>query len=62
VVSEAAPTPIAPSPDGQFVRLLVLPLERIPAGDYDLVLHVKDLASGVTQEKVERLRLNGYAG
>ena len=62
VVSQAEPTPIAPSSDGQLVRLLVLPLESMPAGDYDLVLHVKDVASGVTQEKVERLRLNGLTG
>jgi VWFA-related protein len=62
VVRQAPPTPIAPSDDGRLVRLLVLPLERMPAGDYDLVLHVKDMASGVTQEKIERLRLNEYAG
>jgi hypothetical protein len=53
---------IAPSSDGRLVRLLVLPLERMPAGDYDLILHVKDMASGLTQEKVERLRLNGHTG
>jgi hypothetical protein len=57
VVRQAAATPITPSPDGRFVRLLALSLEDLVQGDYELVLRVADRATGQTREQVEPLRI-----
>jgi VWFA-related protein len=62
VIREAAPTPIAPSPDGRLLRLLAVPLEGMPEGDYNLLLRVEDKASGERREQVEPLRIKGRTG
>jgi len=62
VVDHRAPTPIGPSPDGRLVRLLVLSLEGMKPGDYELVLHVANRATGETREQVESFRIRPTHG
>jgi hypothetical protein len=56
VVSAAPPTTIAVGLAGEVSRTLVLPLEGLAAGDYDLTLDVVDNASG--RSLVERQRFS----
>ncbi len=46
VVEEAPATPIAPDRDGRLVRMVGTSLERLEEGAYELVLDVRDEASG----------------
>jgi hypothetical protein len=62
VIREGAPSPIAPSPDGRLLRLLTVPLEGMPEGDYNLLLRVEDKANGETREQVEPLRIKARTG
>jgi VWFA-related protein len=57
VVQQAPPTRIAADADGRVVRLLGLPLDGLTEGDYELVLQVRDEASGATAEQRERFSL-----
>jgi len=50
----AAPeTPLAPGPDGGLVRTLGTSLEGVPAGRYELIVVVTDLAAGQVAEARE---------
>jgi VWFA-related protein len=62
VVRQGPATPITPGPDGRLVRLLVLVLDDIAQGDYELVLRIEDKATGETRERVETLRIAARAG
>jgi hypothetical protein len=62
VVRQAPATPIAPTPDGRFVRLLALGLDDLAQGDYELVLRVQDKSTGQTREQIEPLRIAAKAG
>jgi hypothetical protein len=62
VMRHGEPSPIAPSPDGQLVRLLALSLEGMAPGDYELVLRVDDKATGETRERLEPLRIVSARG
>jgi VWFA-related protein len=42
VVSRVDPTPIRPSSLGKVSRLIAAPLWRVPPGQYELVLHLRD--------------------
>ena len=44
------------------MRLLVLSLENLSPGDYELVLRVEDKATGEKREQVEPLRVAPRAG
>jgi hypothetical protein len=57
VVQQTPPTPIAADADGRVVRLLGLPLDGLTEGAYELVLQVRDEASGATAEQRERFSL-----
>jgi VWFA-related protein len=57
VVQQAPATRIAADPDGRVVRLLGLPLDGLPEGAYELVLQVKDEASGTVVEQRESFSL-----
>jgi hypothetical protein len=48
LVHANAPTPIAPTPDGRVARLFGLSLAGAEPGDYSLVLHATDEATGQT--------------
>jgi VWFA-related protein len=62
VVRRGEPSVVAPSADGRLLRLLALALDGIAQGDYELVLRVKDKATGETQERIEPLRVTHRAG
>jgi hypothetical protein len=62
VVLKGAQSPIARSVDGRLVRVLAITLAGMAAGDYELVLHVLDKATGQTQERSEPLRITPRAG
>jgi VWFA-related protein len=49
--------PIAAVPGGPVMRLLGLPLDGLPGGDYELVLRVVDTTSGRSLERAEPFRL-----
>jgi len=53
VVKEMAPRPIVPGADGGLSRLAGLNLAGLPAGDYDLVLTVRDEVAGQIVERRE---------
>jgi VWFA-related protein len=53
VAQKAPVTRIAADPDGRVVRLLGLPVDGLPAGFYELVLHVEDEATGSRLERRE---------
>ena len=58
VVSRSQPTWIEPTSLGAVARMLQIPLDRAPPGDYELVLSVEDTLSGRSQEVVEPFRLD----
>jgi hypothetical protein len=62
VVDRSTPTLIGPSPDGRLVRLLVLSVEGMTPGDYELVLHVANRATGETREQVESFLIRPAQG
>jgi hypothetical protein len=57
VVQQAPATRIAADADGRVVRLIGLPLDGLPEGEYELVLQVKDETSGTVAEQRERFSL-----
>ena len=59
VVREAAATPIAPDPDGRLVRLVGASLEGLPEGAYELVIEVRDEATGEKVVRREAFALGG---
>jgi VWFA-related protein len=48
---------IAPGPSGEISRLMGVPLEGYPAGEYELVLTVRDEVSGRQREQREPFRI-----
>src|SRR4051812_16877214 len=50
VLKSAAPTPIRPTSLGALIRLHGISLEGAPAGDYELILRVKDEIANRTVE------------
>jgi hypothetical protein len=57
VVRRGEPSLISPTADGRLVRLLALPESSLSPGEYELVLRVKEEATGQTRERIEPLRL-----
>ncbi len=53
VISQSAPSEIAPTSLGALSRMTQIPLEGVAPGSYDLVLTVKDLEANTSQELVE---------
>jgi len=53
----APETLLKPSADGALVRTLGIPLEGAPAGDYELIVVVTDLAAGNAAEAREPFRI-----
>jgi VWFA-related protein len=53
VVKQMAPRPIVPAADGGLSRLAGLNLTGLPAGDYDLLLTVRDEVAGQVVERRE---------
>jgi hypothetical protein len=47
---DTAPAAINPSPQGQLSREVPISLEGVPAGDYEIILNVKDVVSGQAVE------------
>jgi hypothetical protein len=62
VLRQGVQSPIARSADGSLVRLLAFTLDGMGAGDYELVLRIRDQATGQTEERVEPLRIAPRAG
>ena len=59
VVREAAPTPIAPGPDGRLVRLVGVSVEGLPEGPYELLIEARDEAAGEKVVRREAFALGG---
>jgi hypothetical protein len=57
VVKQLAARPIAPAADGALSRLAGLSLAGLPAGDYELVLTVRDDVAGQAIERREPLTI-----
>ena len=53
MLGASAPTLIEPTSVGAVARMVQIPLQTMPPGDYELVLSVKDEVSGEAQEIVE---------
>jgi VWFA-related protein len=62
VLSRGAPSVIPAQPGGPIVRLLGVPLGGLGEGDYELVLRVRDRATGASLERVEPFRLEAGSG
>jgi VWFA-related protein len=58
VLREAAPTLIAPDPDGRVVRLVGISLEGLPEGSYELLLDVRDETTGERAVRSEAFSLS----
>jgi VWFA-related protein len=52
-LTAAPPTRLAPGPDGSLTRALGLPLDGVPAGHYELIVVVTDVAGGAAAEARE---------
>jgi len=52
-LTAASPTPLVPGPDGTLARSLGLPLDGVPAGSYELIVVVTDIAAGAAAEARE---------
>jgi hypothetical protein len=61
VVSAAPPTPIGVALGGHVIRMLVLPLDGLEEGDYELALEVVDQGSGRRLDARERFTLEANA-
>jgi VWFA-related protein len=57
VIGRSAPTPIQPTSIGAIARLLQIPLANVGPGDYELVVTVRDQASGESRELDEPFSL-----
>jgi VWFA-related protein len=57
IVKQLPPRPIAPAADGGLSRLAGLNLAGLPAGDYELVLTVRDEVAGQAVERREPLAI-----
>jgi hypothetical protein len=57
IADQSEPSPIRSSPDGRLVRLLVLSVEGMAPGDYELVLRVFDKVNKETREQAESFRI-----
>jgi len=57
VVAAAPETPLKPGQDGALARSLGAPLDGVPAGSYEVIVVVTDLASGRTAEAREPIRV-----
>jgi VWFA-related protein len=55
------PSLISPGPAGEISRLMGLPLEGYPPGEYELVLTVRDEVSGRQREQREPFRIEAAA-
>jgi VWFA-related protein len=53
IISQSAPSEIAPTSLGALSRMTQIPLEGVPSGAYELVLTVRDIEANVTREVVE---------
>jgi hypothetical protein len=53
VVTRVEPTPMRPTSLGKLSRIVVAPLRGAAAGDYELVLQLKDEVSGTALEARE---------
>jgi VWFA-related protein len=53
VLSEQAPAPLAPGPDGRLARMLAIGLRSTAPGPHEIVFRVKDEVSGRQWETVE---------
>jgi hypothetical protein len=62
LVRQAPLTPVAADPDGRVVRLVGIGLDGMSEGPYDLMLVVRDEASGARIERHEAFSLAGDAG
>jgi tetratricopeptide (TPR) repeat protein len=47
------PSPLPPGPEGDLTQTLVVPLEKMPQGRYELVLQIRDEVAGKTVERKE---------
>ena len=56
-VRQDPPSVVAADAQGRLVRLLRLPVDGLPPGDYELVLRVQDEGSGSVSERTEAFRL-----
>ncbi len=52
-VATKPPSPLPPGPEGDLTQTLVVPLEKIPQGRYELVLQIRDEVAGKTLERTE---------
>jgi hypothetical protein len=57
IVSQAPPTSIAVTHEGSATRFLMFPLDGLEAGEYELVLDVRDGGSGRTLQSREHFVL-----
>jgi len=59
LLTREAPSLIAASPGGELSRMVGFSLENVPAGDYELVLRVRDELSGDRLEQREPFSVSG---
>ena len=59
LLTREAPSLIAASPGGELSRMVGFSLENVPAGDYELVLRVRDELSGDRLEQREPFSVLG---
>lgn len=57
VERQGAPVPIDPAADRRLSQLIALPIRGLKPGNYDLVLQIRDLVTGQTQERHEPFTL-----
>jgi hypothetical protein len=59
VLAAMPETPLAPGPDGSLSRTVGVPLDGAPAGDYEMIVVVTDLAAGKAAEAREPFAIEG---
>jgi hypothetical protein len=50
---------VAPGPGGELAQVFPFSLRGVPAGDYEVVLHVQDEAAGKTLEVIDPFTVAG---
>jgi len=58
VLAAMPETPLAPGPDGSLSRTVGVPLDRAPAGDYEMVVVVTDIVAGKAAEARESFEIS----
>jgi VWFA-related protein len=61
VLAQPPPTEVAPAADGRLQQMISIPIEQLPAGEYEAALTVEDRVAGKSEERRVAFVVEGVA-